>query len=316
MPERIPVFEPELEEILVKVASNPDSLLLRGPQRGGVTAPLDLEEGVSARMAGLTITERHLLRVWRAEAAELLRQAFNLSLEAGPPHSARRVPIDFSNREVERSTTGVLAEKSRRLQFVARHREPKSALSTALHSLRSGLSIPRSSGRALIELSYRLRTSDQARICMALAAGEAGELEAALAMYASIRSTSPSREMQGYALCNATGTLAELGETKRMLNAAVEATQVAPNWAFSRLKHLTVLMDLGLGSQAVDAIHRLLDLGPAAQVMFEDQVNEHLAAVQKGVSEPTPELSRVVKLLCRQDCGQAREPLNRLALAL
>ena len=312
MPERIPVFEPEVEELLLEVASNPDSLLLRGPQRGGVTAPLDLEEGVSARAAGLTVSEKQLLRVWRAEAAEVLRQAFNESLDAAPLRGTLVVPLDLDNTAAPRLGKNTVCAEAQRLGRVAVSKGENKPLARALKMLQLGLPIAKESSYELITLSHRLRPSDKTRICLGVVEAEAGRQERALAMYESIFRRSAATETRAYALCNSVDVLSDSPASAKQLAVAEEAVRVAPKWTFSRLKHLSTLMDLGMIPEAMDSMDRLTELGDPAIEMLEEQLEWHRSSLASQHIEPSIELCRTALHLAERSSGRSQQLLFEL----
>ena len=313
MPERIPVFEPEVEELLLEVAANPDSLLLRGPQRGGVTGPLDLEEGVSARTAGLTVSEKQLLRVWRSEAAEVLRQGFNQCLEGDPEKPIRVVPLSLDNVQVRHTTSQELKAEVKRLSRVTQAVHPESPLVQTLHRLALGDAPNVRMRRPLIELSHRLRPTDKSRIGLALLEAQEGRSARAHAMYQSIATRSVSSESRAYALCNSVRLFAESGESNQRLSTAIAATRVAPAWAFSRLKCLRTAMDLGITQVAKDELGRLMDLGRPAQRMLEDHLEWLGSRIQRGLMAPEATLARTARKLSETGVGQSLVPLLKLA---
>lgn len=78
------VLDPELEQLLVEVAADPDSCLLRVPRPKALPALFESDTRVSDRMAGLNLAERELLRVHRRELAELLLEVCRYKLIEGP----------------------------------------------------------------------------------------------------------------------------------------------------------------------------------------------------------------------------------------
>lgn len=78
------LLDPALEELLLEVAADPDSSLLRVPRPKALPALFDNDPRVSDRMAGLNLAERELLRVHRAELAELLLEVCRYKLIEGP----------------------------------------------------------------------------------------------------------------------------------------------------------------------------------------------------------------------------------------
>jgi hypothetical protein len=69
------LFEPELEQLIREIAADPRSHLLRIPRPAAIRSLHSREREVSANATGLTLAERELVRVYRCEAAKLLREA-------------------------------------------------------------------------------------------------------------------------------------------------------------------------------------------------------------------------------------------------
>jgi hypothetical protein len=78
------VLDPEFEELLREVASDPESTLLRIPRPKVVRGFFERDEAVSANATMLTRAERHLVQVHRSELAWLLRQVCIYKLVEGP----------------------------------------------------------------------------------------------------------------------------------------------------------------------------------------------------------------------------------------
>ena len=271
MPDRIPAFEPEVEQILREVASNPNSYLLREPQRKGAIAPLDLEEGVSLRTAGLTIPEKHLLQVWREEAAELLRQGFNASLERGQSFRTVVVHLDLRSRRVESPSAEFIRRRAASLSRTAQV-GGKPSLAEALVALRVGQSIDEGLQRRLIRLSYRIRPTDASRVCLAQFEAEQGRWQRSLNLYRWILSRSSSTDARAYALSNIASIYIELQDPQKRLEAAQLCVQLAPRWAFSHQKLLRSLADQGRTSDARDCLADILNLGSGAVSLLREHL--------------------------------------------
>lgn len=90
------LFEPEVEALVREIAADPRSSLLKVARPAVVKSLYSREAEVSALATGLTSAERHLLSVFRCEAAKLLREACIYRLathpEAGFVHSRQLTP--------------------------------------------------------------------------------------------------------------------------------------------------------------------------------------------------------------------------------
>jgi hypothetical protein len=69
------LFDPEVRILLGEAVADPQSYLFRIPTERISVWMGGREEGVSSQSSGLTKRERHLVEVWREEAAELLLEA-------------------------------------------------------------------------------------------------------------------------------------------------------------------------------------------------------------------------------------------------
>ena len=312
MPERIAVFEPELEQILLEVASNPDSELLRAPQPGGVTGPLDLEEGVSVRRAGLSITEKYLVREWRVRAAEVLRQAFNQSIDSGE-QGWFVIGLDLSNQRVPRPSEKVLRHKVEGLERLGHSRNCGEDLLGALKRVRSGAPIPTSGRRELIQLSHRLRPTDQSRICLAELEANDGRWQRALAMYQSIHERTVSKESRAYVYCNSVRLFAQAGRPDDQLPVVEAALEVAPVWAYANLKSLMVALDFGEEARAHAGLDRLRDLGPSGMEMLKDELLLQNSEPAISSSPSSPKREALARSLAERCYGEVQEGFKRLA---
>lgn len=96
------LLEPELEELLQSIASDPRSSLLKVDRPAIARGPFDQDLMVRPSATGLTAAERHLLRVHRSELAQWLRYLLFEMLYCREPNA---LCTDLGkNQQVERRT--------------------------------------------------------------------------------------------------------------------------------------------------------------------------------------------------------------------
>jgi hypothetical protein len=216
--------DPDLAEVLLDVVNDRDSTLFRVPLTTVADGMAGAKITVSARSAGLTSAERHLLDVHRAALAEQLRLAAWMVLE-NKPETSDRLCLDWETPDAETwaadareelATEGVscagtevdllqrcvkdglggytsaipLAMAAQRLRDTCSAREV-----IALDTLHSGFY--RSAERLLMEILRTPRTERQtylALLNLAGAASEDGRLQTAATRYLKAGALCPGRE--------------------------------------------------------------------------------------------------------------------------
>ena len=316
MPERVPVYEPEVEALIAEIAADPRSYLLREPQRGLVGGPLDLEEGVSVRTAGLTVAEREVVRVWRADAAELLKHLHIREFESDPSGGKIVARASVVGEALDRTPTEDLIVLAQVLRESGRCGHVSEAIERAI---RGSLIHPPGLGLArgqLIRLSHRLMPTDASRTYLAIEADREGSPRRALAMYDSILERSVTDEGRAYALVNANRTYSALGDMKNRIETAGAAIQAAPAWSEASIKVLETCLDAGDLGSASDALNRLVH----DQALGLETLTDYLEWLRRQrTSEawsPTPRFRTTWLELAEVAPEMVRDRLNSLGCVL
>ena len=184
-------LDPEFEELLREVASDPDSSLLRVPRPKRVRSLFDRGAPVGNLEAGLSTAERHLLQVHRNELAWLLRQACLLKLVEGPRNRLYVTRYIAADREVRLIRPRRMRRLAERHQAESRH-FPEGVDACALldRCVEDPLGNEPDVG-ALAAASFRLQRTDDARIMAAMELAYGSGQRAALEILHDVLSTDP-----------------------------------------------------------------------------------------------------------------------------
>jgi hypothetical protein len=162
------VLDPEFEEVLREVASDPDSTLLRVPRPQVVRGLFERDEAVSVGVTCLSRAERHLIQVRRNELAWLLGEAAFYKLVEGPV--SKEFVSRYGPREEDRSPIQPAALQKRLLyaQAASSERDPSlMAVQLLLECVRQPLGgEPHVS--QLAAASHRLQPTNRARLQIAV----------------------------------------------------------------------------------------------------------------------------------------------------
>ncbi len=287
-------MEPEIAQLIAEISANPSSLLLRVPVSTTRCTAYDLESGLSACASGLIPAEREILEVWRAEVAELFRQAFNRRLLFDPTTKEAVLPLDQQNRLFEPCTAQQTADKAAALRTNLSVQTWTAPIDTLLIKLSSESSAHPPTLEALATWSLRIRPSDEARLCLAVAAGIARDWARCFRILSSILERSSDRQMRAWALTNFEWGLESLDLDAKRVEAAQEMEKFAPGWAIPYLKQLVVFLHLGDATRARRAAECLMALGAEADLTIDLHLGLRRRQSISGRWHPSPPFRRTV----------------------
>lgn len=262
MSDRARQLDPEIAEVLRDIARDPDAKLLTAPTLAEVPALVALRDPTPPSTRTLAKAERHLIQVYREEAAWLLRQASTIACMEHPQARVRtHVTVEQRlrplEREVLRSRVGnVLTHASEALggdDFVS-----------ALSELLECSAPPLGSGARLAAMSLRLFPSDEARLCLAYGlrqrhASTPAEPEQAMSILEDVKSHDPGSLNGAFARTN----IAQMHfEGHAFLRARDEYRAGAAGAAtpFALIRWLQMACQVGDRVDALDAAKTLDDL--------------------------------------------------------
>lgn len=211
-------LDPELEGLLHEISQDPRSTLLRVPR--GITGRLALEPdaAVGAYAAGLTVTERHLLQVYRSEVAQYCRRAFTDMLLNRPHAGCLFSEYGPDNVSVRRS------ELRGRLVSVRAQ-----ALGSAQSGAREGTPASYSLAQ-LAATGLRLEPSDSSRIHLAIAEIVGGKLAAARQILTSVLRSPAALDVKACAWGNLALIHSMRGDNVSGYRAARKGLEACESW--------------------------------------------------------------------------------------
>ena len=187
-------LDPEFEEILAKVAADPESALLRVPRPQRIRGLFEREK-VSEGASILSRAEKHLLQAYRSDVAGLLRDVCRMKLLDGPRSRPHVSPYKTADREHERLNPSGLAERFRREQIEAREIEGVAPAWSLLERCVGEPFGDEPTVSQLAEASIRLEPSDAARVLAAVDLIQRGAPRAALEVLHRVVAGFPEREI-------------------------------------------------------------------------------------------------------------------------
>ena len=286
MAEPVRIFEPEIERLLKEAAADPRSMLLRVPRDPGQRAPFDLDAGVSARAAGLSPAEHHILETCRAETGELLWRWVSVALA-----NSNDLPSLFRSMDPSRGTsskpTGTgLRDRARRIQEMI-EAEASGRLASQLSGIGQDPDPSLAELRHLAETSLRIHPTDSARITLAVVEDFAGNRRTAQEILSSLLERSRDRSMCALALYNL-GRMHRIEERTRDAVACYEtALELTPQWAMPLTALLFTQTEVGDRSAAIRTADRLDHLGSEAEAEVELQREGIMTEIRTAGCSPT-----------------------------
>ena len=288
MAEPVRIFEPEIERLLKEAAADPRSMLLRVPRDPGQRAPFDLDAGVSARAAGLSPVEHHILQTCRAEAGELLWRWVSVALANSNDLPSLFRSMDPSRGISSKPTGTGLRDRARRIQEMIEG-EASGRLASQLLGIGQDPAPSLAELRHLAETSLRIHPTDSARITLAVIEDFAGNRRTAQEILSSLLERSRDRPMCALALYNL-GRMHRIEERSGDAAACYRSSaELAPHWAMPLTTLLISLIEAGDPRAAMRTALRLDALGGEARAEVELQREGLMKEIRSAGWSPTSE---------------------------
>lgn len=246
------VLDPELEQLLVEVAADPDSCLLRVPRPKALPALFESDTRVSDRMAGLSLAERELLRVHRRELAELLLEVCRYKLIEGPRSRHVVLGYDIDGRRREPSAPNQVVNRVE----VACGAFDSSFSEGVLALVHACVAVPESEGPNAGDIAVaalRVSPSLQARGLAAQFHAQSGAPRTALIALQDALSECPTRTAKATVWSTVGVAYSMLGHHGSSLAAYVQACSLAPTYVQAWGARLLLACQAGRTDDAVAA---------------------------------------------------------------
>lgn len=236
-------LDPEVEGILVDIARDKNSTLLRVPTRDlGAFAV----SGHVAGTTGLTSAERHLLQTHRVELARALRDICRSSLRSNPVatlHLAEQVSLSASSPQLSPARAVAIARER-----IADLDEGQTQEVTSINRLLETATTTHDSEFTTIErlaaASIRLQPTDTARILVGIERTYRGLTRSSIAILSGVVAGSSTHTVKSYALSNLANALNESGQTEDALTAYLAAGELSDDRAIPALSSLLLAASL------------------------------------------------------------------------
>lgn len=280
-------LDPEFEEILRKVASDPGSALLRVPRPQRIRGLFERVEPATALSTSWTKYERHLVQVYRAEMADLLRQACRIKLfdasrsrwHSSPrrtPDQRRAEPSELA-KDVARSAVEPLESEE--------FRNARALLEQCVTDFR-GLE---PSVADLAEASLRLEARDEARVMAALDYAQRDMPRAAIQILERVIAELPRSEILMCAWNNLGMAWSMLQETGKAFESHVEGCSIVADRAELWMNRLLFGIQLGLAEDVRRSARTLDDLISEDDPLIEWYAADRAEQRRNGVWTPSRE---------------------------
>ena len=247
MPSESLVLDPAIRELLLDIARDKDSTLMRVPR---ANLARYAATGIRAGATALSSAERHLMQTHRIEVALALR---NLCRARLWEHPQARLHV---MRPITRTTFFEVPEQATSVARGLRALEPIQTLDEATgvaDLLEACIQPPGTRGPSTTQLaaaSLRLEPTDQARIYCAIDSMYDGDPDRALHVLHAVLGSRPSRDLEAYALTSTGCIEATLAKWQTALDAYKRASELHPSRAMPLMSALIVsgfLSDFALG---------------------------------------------------------------------
>lgn len=283
-------LDPEVAELLVEVARDPRSHLLRVPDVENLPA---FEPAVGVAEPFLTSAERKLLEVRRSEVAQLLLEATIREVYEHPKASWELTRTRDGGSKLKVADLTELRRRSRRqLEAPPEAADDLEAVSLLARCL--GPMRPREAGVKLALASLRLRPREETRIYLALALDQAGRTRTALDLL--------HRQIRvGYSAGNGSFLWRDLGLFEWKLGRPEASMQAYRSTVESNGSQVAAAFDWFVVALLIGYLESALE---AARILEERASPDHPATQEfiglyqgrraRGMWKPTPEFRRVV----------------------
>jgi hypothetical protein len=172
-------LDPQVEEVLRRVATEPGSALLRVPRPSSIKGFFDRQHAVGIAASGLSSAERQLVQAHRSDVARLLREACRMKLLSGPEGPVNVSPFRSIQEPHVRLDPEALAREARRQ---ASADKSLTDMDPCWSLIEACVRDPRGGSPSVLQLaeaSLRLEPTDEARIMAALELTQHGSPESA-----------------------------------------------------------------------------------------------------------------------------------------
>jgi hypothetical protein len=304
------LYDPEVEHLIQEIAADPRSMLLRVDRSDHRVAYLSAQDRLSARRAGLTLAERHLLRVYRDEVAALLSHACIDRIAADSRSRVVLVSRTLSGRSVHPAAGARISTRDAALERL----QGRSVLPVDAKRLLKSMSRPSPavpSARELALASLRIVPSERARMCLLAAEMVHGSSGRTSALTRYIIASSVTRDSVAYAWTARGKLFAVAGHYRHAVAAYTRACALAPEWNLPRMVRLI------MAAQSDDA--RLLSNAACAldeATPRDDVIAEYLEVLsrQRVTANWEPQLPCLAQ--CRDVAANTESASGRLLSAL
>ena len=280
-------FDPEIEEILRKVASDPDSALLRVPRPQRIRGLFERTEPASAWSSSWSRQERQLLQVYRAEVAALLRDACRIKL-----FDPSRSPWHASPYKTPQQDRSNAAELARTVASVQGDAPAGEDLSTARALIEKCVAEPRGAEPTVAELaeaSLRLEPRDESRVMAALDYIQREMPRTAIRILGRVIAELPRPDVLATAWNNLGMARSLMKDLARAHQAHVEACNLVTDRADSLMNRLMLGIQLGLTEDVHCAAKDLDDLVSENHPLIGWYCAEMSEQRRKGIWLPSEE---------------------------
>jgi len=238
------LFDPEVRILLEEAVADPQSYLFRIPTERISVWMGGREEGVSSQSSGLTKRERHLVEVWREEAAELLLEACRRRLAA--------VPIEESyGYNLQTTSFFGFEERCKRLALNSFGESPPPAL--------EGFASEAIPGSQLAAASLRVAPRDEARIYMAVLLRLEGALGTAKRTIHRTLDLTLTNAIRSYALTQLGQYLLESMESSKALECYELSAELDPDRVVPAINSFVTAIEVGIPEKIRDHAKRFSD---------------------------------------------------------
>lgn len=281
-------LDPEFEEILRKVASDPGSALLRVPRPQRIRGLFERVQPASALSTSWTKSERHLLQVYRAELADLLRQACRVKL-LDPSRSRWRNNHPRGTPDQRRVRASELARGVARSGVEPLESEEIRSARALLEECVADFEGLEPSVADLAEASLRLEPRDEARVLAALDYSQREMPRAAIQILERVIADLPRPEILMCAWNNLGTAWSLLGETGKAFHSHAEACSIVVDRAELWMNRLLLGIQLGLVEDVRRSARTLDDLISDDDPLIEGYAADKAEQRRTGVWTPSRE---------------------------
>ncbi len=259
----------EIDSLLKEIAADPSAVLLRNAGRARFLDGEDLDPPISPRMAGLTHAERHLLRVYREDLAELFLAATNEAFLSDERNAPTFSAFDGHDRAIPRIAREALLEGAHALQDGIDREDLHPQVRGVFDAIRGGIGRKRPSAKQLSLAALRVLPTDSARNLLVQALRLERSWRPASRIIGSILQRSPSSLARARALIARGHFQLILGDLSAALDSFGAAMRETAFVGLAAMNALTTALRLGRGDGCSEAAR-----------VIDDELESHPEVVQ------------------------------------